>query len=121
MRYTKDAIIKDIQEEMNKWAIGFPPLRVRADILIKFLVEMIAHRTQSESSYNPESHAKKNDGIDLLLTFSFILPAILCTADEKFAAKLKRLVSHQVNWIYTPNQLAEDWEHKTVANLQWPC
>ena len=116
----KENVLGNMKTEMDSWSIGRPPLSIRTDLLAKYLHEIATNRTKSKEPYNPEAKKKKNDGIDFLLNFAFILPALLCTGDEKFADRLKAISSYQNSWVYTPGELATAWSNGSITTPTWP-
>lgn len=108
----RDAIDKDVNVE--------PKMSVRLDLALRQMQRQVEARTRAKEPYNPETHRKRNDGIDFTLTFALMLPALLCTSDGNYCTTLRQLPSFQTAWVYKPDELADAWAKKTVVDPRWP-
>jgi hypothetical protein len=119
--FQKEVILNGMKSALDdSFNGGLPSLSIRLDILICYVVRRAEERNRLKRPYNPESKSKRNDGIDFLLTFAFILPALLCTCDKKISNSLKMLPSFQSRWIYRPEELASAWLNKQIVTPVWP-
>lgn len=110
LKDNKNELLKNMKDSVNQGLLGNPPLSIRSDILIHYLFNIILDSSRNKTPYNPESNRNKNDGLDFLLGYSFIIPALLCTGDYTLKNRLKDLKSYQNNWVYSPEEIAQAWE-----------
>lgn len=112
---------KDIMEKkahFDSWAkTDGLPMSVRGDILAHVEVEW---ERRLASGYNPSSPKRRNDGMDFLLNYTFLWPALLVTTDKNYRDFLRGLESYQSGWIYLPIELADAWKARTLESPSWP-
>lgn len=102
----------------DDWArSSSPPMSVRCDIVVHAIVELTRRR---KDGYSPTSSKRRNDGIDLILSFAFMWPALLVTADKKLYKLLRALRSYQANWSYLNDELAKKFQEGALQEPVWP-
>jgi len=107
-----------IKADFDTWAAtNSLPLSVRGDILAHAKAEW---EKRIASGYSPRSKKRRNDGIDFLLHFAFMWPALLVTTDDGVYRFLKGLDSYQANWVYLPSELAKTWKEGRLVEPGWP-
>ena len=102
----------------EKLQLSCPSFGIRVDLLIKYLAEITTSTAKIIEPYNPNSPKRKNDGLDFLIIFPLVIPAIICTNDK--LTKLKSIKSFQTEWILNPDDLVERWNRKKLFPLTWP-
>ncbi len=98
-----------------------PDFAVKLDLLGHFLADRISHAAQSDSSYDPTSKKRKNDGIDISLLYLFALPAIICTVDKWFIGRVQEAESPQSSQIITITELNAHLRNGTLNQCIKPC
>jgi len=113
------AEVEAIKRDFDTWSTteGFP-LSLRGEILAHVQVEW---EMRIASGYSPDSRKRRNDGIDFLLHFAFMWPALLVTTDAGVLGFLKGLSSFQSKWIYLPDDLALAWKTGRLNEPVWPA
>lgn len=89
----------------------------RMNLLIRYRAHLIAKTASLYEPYNPDSKKRRNDGIDMQLLFTLMLPARICSKDM---LKIPRgLEVRQAAWILTPEELVEEWRNKKLKPLSF--
>lgn len=107
-------IKRDFDEQIETDGL---PMSVRGDIIAHAWAEL---GRRVASGYNPSSPKRRNDGIDFLLNYPFLWPALLVTTDKNFKKFLRCLNSYQAQWVFLPEELAEKWEQQALIEPTWP-
>jgi len=97
-----------------------PAISVRLDLPVKHFLEKHLHHNKVKDAYNPDSHKKRNDGLDYGLYLYFLLPAMIVSDDGSFYKVLKDIDSYQKNWVWNPNDLGIAWEKGAPIECKWP-
>jgi hypothetical protein len=113
---TFDAFVSRVDGESN---LPHPPMSKRLDLGLRYAWRQHVRRNRSQEPYDPESHKKRNDGIDFELYYFMMLPCLLVTSDSGFGSRLAPIQSFQRSWIYTPEQLAEARQANSVTLPNW--
>lgn len=93
------------------------PMSVRGEILAHARAEF---ERRLANGYNPASSKRRNDGIDFLLHFAFLWPALLVTTDKWLCGFLRGLDSFQADWTFLPEHLAAVWRNGKLTEPDWP-
>jgi hypothetical protein len=116
--FNRDRASEEIRRDFDTWAVGEPPrMSVRGDLLSRVQAEWKARR---RNGLNPRSDNRKNDGIDSLLLYCFLWPALLCTRDRNFHRLITRERSYQSSWACLPEELAEKFNNNSLVEPVWP-
>lgn len=116
----REQMLIKMRNTVDSWAICTPPMSVRLDLWLKFLLETIVQRTQSVGAYNPDSKRRRNDSIDALLKLTFLLPGFVCTLDRRYIARFDPIDSFQKFWIQAPDDLSHKWTNGIGPVTVWP-
>ncbi|MBB5350669.1 hypothetical protein HNR46_000897 [Haloferula luteola] len=92
------------------------PMSLKGDILAHARAEW---ERRLANGYNASSGKRKNDGIDFLLNFTFMWPALLVTTDQNLRNFIRGLKSYQAGWIFFPQELASVWIAGNLAEPDW--
>lgn len=117
-------LTSEILEAMERWQDEqnslLPPMSVRMHLQNRYHWRQFVRMQQKKGGYNPDSPKKRNDGIDADLYRYLLLPALVVTRDNGFLTKLSDIQSFQKGWLYTAQQLAEDWLRGMHPAPTWP-
>ena len=119
LKIDKDKIIDFMKESVDKVIDCAPPLSTRIDVVIRHKFRQVNLLNLSQHSYDPESKKKRNDAIDYYMDFVFMLPALLCTSDNKYYNLIKEIGSFQSEWIYKPDELSKEWRDGSISIPTW--
>ena len=115
----RNEMLENIRKNIDTNVDCAPPLSIRHDLYLKFLLETAIQRNKSKGKFNPDSDRRRNDAIDSLLNLTFLLPGFVCTLDLAFTSRFDAIDSFQKGWIITPNQLAERWTNGENPTTTW--
>jgi hypothetical protein len=117
--FDSSAVVNATKTDFDSWAsTAGRPMSLRGEILAYAHAEF---ERRLASGYNPASPKRKNDGIDFLLHFAFLWPALLVTTDKWLCGFLRGLDSFQADWTFLPDQLAEAWQNGSLIEPNWPA
>jgi len=94
-----------------------PTLVVRLDAALKHYDDLLL---KMDGGMNPNSHKRRNDGVDYNMAFVFAKRILLCTDDGNYYDAIKRLNSFQSDWIVKPQELVQRWKEGKLAQPGWP-
>ncbi len=98
-----------------------PPLSVRLDLAVRHMFRQIRLRNQLDGRYDPQSHKRRNDGIDFNMAYYLSVPAYMVTRDEAYCRVARETASYQAAWIWTPEEISQAWKGGTLPPLEWPA
>ncbi len=96
-----------------------PDLSTRMDLEIRYVWRQWVRSRLQDEPYNPSHPKKINDGIDLDMYKYLMLPAFGVAIDGGFHGSLERINSHQLNWFWHPEELAEAWTSGANPRPNW--
>ncbi|WP_438042984.1 hypothetical protein [Sorangium sp. So ce128] len=95
-----------------------PPASVRLDAMIRVHVLLSLRSLQTKERYN--ARKESNDVFDFDLYRYLALPAALCTSDGGIIRDLRAAGAWQVEWVVTPEALADPECRRRLLSLRWP-
>ncbi|MCC6070544.1 hypothetical protein ACFSQU_12000 [Massilia sp. GCM10020059] len=113
-------LLDGMERGQDKWNSLVPPMSVRMHLQNRYHWRQFVRMQQKKGAYNPNSPKKRNDGIDADLYRYLVLPALIITEDNGFLTKLADIQSFQKSWLYTPQQLADEWIQGNEPAPNWP-
>jgi hypothetical protein len=115
--FNDESEVAAIKVNFDTWAASSKlPLSIRGDILAHAQIEW---GKRIADGYSPGSKKRRNDGIDFLLQFAFMWPALLVTTDGGVCRFLRGLDSYQASWVYLPIELATVWKEGRLLEPEW--
>lgn len=115
--FNYESKVAEIKSDFDSWAkTDGLPMSIRGDILAHVQAEW---ERRLASGYKASSPKRRNDGIDFLLHFTFMWPALLVTTDQSVKDFMRSLQSFQASWIFLPQDLANAWSEKSLVTPDW--
>ena len=95
-----ETMLANIDDSFNSERIK---ASIKMDLLILYMANLITRAGSLFQPYNPNTSKKKNDGIDMQLLHTLMLPARICSKDG--LSTPRTLGSFQAKWILKPEEL----------------
>lgn len=112
------SITAPMLDSVDKAFTSVPRFSIRADLVIQYLALILTRASKEKEPYNPCSLHHINDGLDLSILHTLIIPCRICTIDRMKGPK--SINSFQRDWIVTPEELERLWNEGKLKKLAWP-
>jgi hypothetical protein len=98
-RHDEERVYDMIRSDHGSQPDDSPEMSRKLDSVNRMIAKLVVLSLQANQPYNPNTQRRRGDAFDIKLLFHVPLPAVICTADQRFVNRLrdtKALGSQQV-------------------------
>lgn len=97
---------------------GDPPnLSEKLDSVIRMIAHFVSQSLRENDPYNPCTTNRRGDAFDLSLLFYISLPCVICTADKRFANRLRGTNALHASQVVTVDEFNDLVNSENVTSL----